>query len=74
MFGRPELIFKVTLKRHSVAANHSIITSEEDTLEIPIICFSESERMILDDNGPLHRMGESILFYEPGPLPALESP
>jgi len=35
MFGRPEMIFKVTLKRYMVAA--SIITSEEDTLEIPLI-------------------------------------
>jgi len=31
MFGRPESIFKVTLKRYIVAANHSIITSEEDS-------------------------------------------
>ena len=30
MFCRPELNFKVTLKRYIVAANHSIITSEED--------------------------------------------
>ena len=52
MFGRSELIFEVTLnlKRYSVAANHSIITSEEDTLEIPFIFFLAFERVILDDN------------------------
>jgi hypothetical protein len=72
MFGRPELIFKVTLKRYIVAANHSIITSEEDALEIPLIFFSGFEQVILDDSDSLHRMGEIILLYEPGPLPALE--
>jgi hypothetical protein len=72
MFGRPELIFKVTLKRYIVAADHSIITSEEDALEIPLIFFSAFERVILDDSDSLHRMGEIILLYEPGPLPALE--
>ena len=72
MFGRPELIFKVTLKRYIVTANHSIITSEEDSLEIPLIFFSAFERVILDDSDSLHRMGEIILLYEPGPRPALE--
>ena len=72
MFGRSELIFKVTLKRYIVAANHSIITSEEDTLEIPFIFFSAFERVILDDSDSLHRMGKIILLYAPGPLQALE--
>ena len=31
--GRPELIFEVTLRRYSVTAYHSIIISEEDTLD-----------------------------------------
>ena len=71
LFGRPELIFKVTLKRYIVVDNHSIITSEEDTLEIPVIYFSAFERVILDDSDSLH-IGETIRLYEPGPLPALE--
>ena len=70
MFGRPELIFIVTLKRYIVAANHNIITSEEDTLEIPLIFFSAFEQVILDNSDSLHRMGEIIRLYEPGPLPA----
>ena len=73
IFGRLELVFKVTLKRYSVAANHSIITTEEDTLEIPFIFFSAFELVILDDSDSLYRMGENIIFSEPGPLPELET-
>ena len=57
---RPEfnsVISKVTLKRYSVAANHSIISSEEDTLEIPLIYSSAFERVILDDSDSLHITG-----------------
>ena len=64
MFGRPELIFKVKLKAYNDVENH--------THEIPLIFFSALERVQLDLADEMHRLGDIIQLYEPGPLPALE--
>ena len=64
MFGRPELIFKVKLKRYNGA--------KDDFLEIPLIFFSAFERVRLDPDDEMHKLGDIIQLYEPGPLPALE--
>ncbi len=64
MFGRPELIFKVKLKAYNDVESH--------THEIPLIFFSALERVQLDPADEMHRLGDIIQLYEPGPLPALE--
>ena len=64
MFGRPELIFKVKLKRYN--------GDKDDFLEIPLIFFSAFERVRLDPDDEMHKLGDIIQLYEPGPLPALE--
>ena len=63
MFGRPELIFKVKLKAYDDVESH--------THEIPLIFFSSLERVQLDPADEMHRLGDIIQLYEPGPLPAL---
>ena len=62
MFGRPELIFKVKLKAYNDVESH--------THEIPLIFFSALERVQLDPADEMHRLGDIIQLYEPGPLPA----
>ncbi len=64
MFGRPELIFKVKLKRYN--------GDKDGFLEIPLIFFSAIERVRLDPDDEMHKLGDIIQLYEPGPLPALE--
>ena len=64
MFGRPELIFKVKLKRYN--------GDKDDFLEIQLIFFSAFERVRLDPDDEMHKLGDIIQLYEPGPLPALE--
>ena len=64
MFGRPELMFKVKLKPYGEVRDESI--------ELPLIFFSAFERVALESDDKMHRMGNIIQLYEPGPLPALE--
>ncbi len=64
MFGRPELMFKVKLKPHGEI--------RDESMELPLIFFSAFERVALDPDDKMHRMGNIIQLYEPGPLPALE--
>ena len=64
MFGRPELIFKVKLKRYN--------GDKDDILEIPLIFLSAFERVRLDPDDEMHKLGDIIQLYETGPLPALE--
>lgn len=46
--------------------------AEADALEIPLVFFSALERVQLDPEDEMHRIGDIIQLYEPGPLPALE--
>ncbi len=43
-----------------------------DTMELPLIIFSAFERVALESDDKMHRMGKTIQLYEPGPLSALE--
>ena len=71
MFGKPELMFIVTLRKGNVPANHGIIISEKHTLKMSLMFLSAFEKAILDNSGALHRIGDTILLYEPEPLPSL---
>jgi hypothetical protein len=64
MFGRPELMFKVKLKPYGKIRDESI--------ELPLIFFSAFERVALESDDKMHRMGNIIQLYYPGPLPVLE--
>ena len=57
-------MFKVKLKPYGKIRNES--------MELPLIFFSAFERVALDPDDKMHRMGNIIQLYEPGPLPALE--
>jgi len=59
MFGRPELMFKVKLKPYGEI--------RDDTMELPLIFFSAFERVALESDDKVHRMGNIIQLYEPGP-------
>ena len=58
MFGRPELMFKVKLKPYGEVRDESI--------ELPLIFFSAFERVALESDDKMHRMGNIIQLYEPG--------
>jgi len=64
LFGRPELMFKVKLKPYGEI--------RDESMELPLIFFSAFERVALESDDKMHRMGNIIQLYEPGPLPALE--
>ncbi len=57
-------MFKVKLKPYGGI--------RDDTMELPLICFSAFERVALESDDKMYRMGKIIQLYEPGPLPALE--
>ena len=57
-------MFKVKLKPYGEI--------RDDTLELPLIFFSALESEALESVDKMHRMGNIIQLYEPGPLPALE--
>ena len=65
MLGRPVLMFKVKLKQYGEIRN--------ELMELPLIFFSAFERVALESDDKMHRMGKIIQLYEPGPLPALEA-
>ncbi len=64
MFGRPQLLFKVKLRKYS--------GNKIDIFEVPLVLFSAFERVQLETDDQMHQMGDIIQLYEPGPLPALE--
>jgi hypothetical protein len=61
MFGRAELLFTIRLKRRN-----------GEVFEIPLIFFSAFERVQLESDNEMHKMGDIIQLYEPGPLPVHE--
>ena len=61
MFGRPELLFTIKIRKFS-----------GEIFEIPLVFFSAFERVVLETDDQMHQMGDIIQLYEPGPLPALE--
>ncbi len=44
----------------------------DESMELPLIFFSFFERVALEFDDKMHRMGNIIQLYEPGPLPVLE--
>ena len=64
MFGRPQLLFKVKLRKYC--------GNKIDIFEVPLVLFSAFERVKLETDDQMHQMGDIIQLYEPGPLPALE--
>ena len=61
MFGRAELLFTIKLKRRN-----------GEVFEIPLVCFSAFERVQLESDNEMHKMGDIIQLYEPGSLPVHE--
>ena len=57
-------MFKVKLKPYGKIRNES--------MELPLIFFSAFERVALESDDKMHRIGNIFQLYEPGPLPALE--
>jgi hypothetical protein len=64
MFERPELMFKVKLKPYGEI--------RDESMELPLISFSVFERVALESDDKMHRMGNMFQLYELDPLPALE--
>ncbi len=48
------------------------VVIRDDTMELPLIFFSAFEKLALESDDKMHRMGNIIQSYEPGPLPVLE--
>ena len=61
MFGRAELLFTMKLKRRN-----------GEVFKIPLIQFLSFERVQLESNNEMHKKGDIIQLYEPGPLPVHE--
>jgi hypothetical protein len=55
MFGRPELMFKVKLKPYG--------ENRDESMELPFIFFSAFERVALESDDKMHRMGNIIQLY-----------
>ena len=64
MFGRPELTLNIKLKPYGEI--------RDESMELPLIFFSAFERVALESDNKMQRMGNIIQLYKPGPLPALE--